>query len=515
MKPKTYNTEELTQYKAIDTTPRIISSGDVIYFHCYLCGHHGRKNISEAVKTFKKKGFAYQCADCLKNKLNNRGDAWKENIKKACQSHAHKERAKTNSLKSRLKYTKDMILEVINKSGVTYEGDISSPNNTIKILWPDGVSRSIRIRKFMLDGLITRPKIKEESTNHLKFLAKIEELGVSITVLTNDTAELEYKGQKWNQSWKVNHLNKSSIRKIKNIDRGIKLQELLNNGITLNQACKEVGVDPNRYYRDRRAGVDIMTTAISTKEFQRHIQIDGAVYDKKLEPLSYRPDILVEDKKLIIEVDGMWSHSEEFKQKNYHITRWHEFRKLGYSVLSFSEMEVKEKRNIVDSMINHKLGKSIIIYARKCEIVELPPKEANIFFNSCHLKGSGQGKCLALKNGGRVVCALRFVHDDEKTINISRFCNNIGLSVVGGYSRLLAQLPRDRDIINFVDHRHGNGEGLLSLGFTKTKVHIGFEWTDGYNNFNRRSFLGNSGYENGLKKFWDYGQSKYIRGALQ
>jgi hypothetical protein len=87
----------------------------------------------------------------------------------------------------------------------------------------------------------------------------------------------------------------------------------------------------------------------------------------------------------------------------------------------------------------------------------------------------------------------------------------LGKSVTGGYSRLLSKLPEDKDIVNFVDRRHGTGEHLLSKGFVLTNVHIGFEWTDNYYHWNRRKHLGDSGYDLGLKKFWDYGQAKYVK----
>ena len=339
---------------------------------------------------------------------------------------------------------------------------------------------------------------------------KLKAMGVSVCVV-GEEAELEYRGHKWQQKWSVGHLNKTSIRKIKNINIAIDLQDLLDRGMPLNRACKALGVDPNRYYKDRRAGIDVSTTAMATQEFQQYIRTDGAIYNKTLRPTAYRPDILVESHKLIIETDGMRYHSEEFKQKNYHITRWYAFRKMGYQVLAFSEYEVKEKKHIVDSMIGHKTGKSTKIYARECEVVDLSPDQANDFFETNHLKGRGQGHCLALMHKSIIVCAMRFVNETDSTINISRFCNVINHSVIGGYSKLLSKLPADKDIINFVDHRHGSGDGLLALGFVKVKTHIGFEWTNGYLNYNRRKFPSNSGYEHGLKKFWDYGQAKYIR----
>lgn len=506
-------TEILQEMKSVDASERTIHSDDLVSFVCHLCDNIGEKRFSEARRTLKKHGFAYQCESCLKKKYTNRGEAWRSNVKKAAQTEAHKQRARDNSKAHCLKYTTPQIERVLAEAGVAYEGDLSSPSNTIKIIWPDGVTRSIRIRRFMKGGLV-RPKTGDANPNHLRFTDTLTRLGLTVKELGGDRATITYKGVEWDQGWPANHVDKKCHRKIKNIDNGLKLQALLDQGVPLNKACKEVGVDPNRYYRNRRSGIGIMDTALATKDFSQLIRIDGAIYNLQLAGTSYRPGILVPELNLIIETDGMLWHSEQYKEKSYHATRWCKFNEMGYNVLSFSEFEVKEKRHIVDSMIGHKQGKSLKLYANECDVVVIGSQDAKAFFEANHMKGSGSGVCLGLQKDGVVYCAIRYT--DEKThINISRFSNLCGHTVVGGYSKLLNRLPKDKDIVNFVDRRHGTGENLLQFGFVKTKVHIGFEWTDGYLNFNRRSFLGNAGYEKGLKKFWDYGQVKYVKKAIE
>jgi very-short-patch-repair endonuclease/Zn finger protein HypA/HybF involved in hydrogenase expression len=511
-----YDEQILKAHNLIDTTSRSIKAHEHVSIKCHGCDTVGSPAWTDAQKSLQRYGHAYQCPQCLKKKYAKRkeGGLWLDRVRAAAQSPEHKQRARENSIKYAKKYFEADILKVIKDSGISsYSGDLSSPSNVIQVSWEDGVSRSIRIRRFMIDGAIARPKINNDNPNHLKFLEKLKTIGLEIEELENGKARLTYRGQSWTQKWK-SALSSSIVRRMKNIDIGVGIKNLLDSGISLNKACKAMGVPNLRYYRNIKNGIGVMETAISTKSFEQLIQIEGAIYNKALSGVNYRPDIRLEERKLIIETDGMRYHSEEKKSKDYHFKKWEAFNNLGYNLLAFSEFEVKEKREIVDSMINNKLGKSKIVRARKCEIKEVDNTESNAFFDNNHLRGRGKGKTFGLYSNGKLVCAIRF-YEESGVIHISRFASLVGHSVTGGYSKLLKLLPKDKDIINFVDRRHGSGKHLLAMGFIKTSEHIGFEWTDGYFHWNRRKYLGNSGYDIGLKKFWDYGQIKYVRPKIE
>jgi hypothetical protein len=97
--------------------------------------------------------------------------------------------------------------------------------------------------------------------------------------------------------------------------------------------------------------------------------------------------------------------------------------------------------------------------------------------------------------------------------DISRFCSSRGISVIGGFSKLLKNFERDYKpnyIQTFIDLRYGTGSYLPSLGFTRKSCYPSFSWTDGENTYHRLKFRGNSGYRQGLIKIWDCGQAKFI-----
>jgi very-short-patch-repair endonuclease len=237
---------------------------------------------------------------------------------------------------------------------------------------------------------------------------------------------------------------------------------------------------------------------------------------------KYRPDYLDEENKLIIEADGIFWHIEAREDNNFkvahgvskmqHFNKFEAYHNLGYKFLAFTDQEINDKPEIVKSLIAHKLGKTENkTSARKCKLVRLKANQAKEFFSSNHLMGSGSGHTYALEFNGEIVCALRFVNK-ETEVHISRFACKNQWNVVGGYSRLLKQLDKfNKTIVNFVDRRHGTGQHLANLGFVLESCRPGFWWTDGYNVYNRRKCLGNSGYAEGLEKYWDYGQAKWVK----
>lgn len=507
---KTYTEQDLKKFGLVDTTERSIKGYDLVEVCCISCPAKRKKPFKSVKRDFVKDGHGYRCVKCGMKARTNNGQ-WLQSIKKAAQSDERKKRA-VQMGKAKIKYSTDDILKVIQKSGVCrYEGDISSPSNTIKVFWDDGSMRSIRIRRFMLWGEI--PKPNAENKNKIRHEKKLKSLGLKVTKISDKTAQIEYRGIFWTQRW-VNAVDSFAKRKMKKIDQGFEIQKLMDEGLSLNKACKEVGVSPATYYKRFADGVtNAVDAALSIKSFQEILSIPGAIYNRKVfEDKNIRPDIYLKKHFLIIEIDGVVWHTEDrLPSRQYHKKRKDFYQSQGFSLLVFTEKEVKEKRDIVDSMIAHKMKKTKKrIGARKCIVKTLTSSEASGFFNKNHLKGGGQGKTIGLFFEGECVSALRYQVFSNK-INISRFACKNHCSVVGAYSRLLKQLPTNLPIENFVDCRHGTGEHLLSYGFELVSEHIGFEWSDGYNTFNRRTFKNPEGEAKGLKKYWDYGQLKYIK----
>lgn len=236
------------------------------------------------------------------------------------------------------------------------------------------------------------------------------------------------------------------------------------------------------------------------------------VYNKKLEGSSFKPDFLVPDHNLIIECDGLYWHSDAVcEDKYYNRNKQKEYNKLGYRSLFFREDEILGKLDVVSSIILNALNKNPDrIFARKCTVRELDPS----FFEQHHLMGKGAGRSYGLFYENEPVAGIqvKWVNKDTKLLDVSRFCSKPEVTVVGGFSKLLSYVEKTEEpncLQTFIDKRYGTGSYLEELGFEASKSYLSFKWTNFQTIYNRMQFRNDSGYEQGLFKVWDCGQTKF------
>lgn len=226
-------------------------------------------------------------------------------------------------------------------------------------------------------------------------------------------------------------------------------------------------------------------------------------------------DFRVEDN-LLVELNGLFWHGEMIiANKNHHKERLNLFKQAGFNCLFFREDEVLQKFEIVKSIILNKIGKNKKrFFARKCKIEIIQDKKiSKHFFTENHLMGNGSGVAFALFFNGQIVSMMQ-IKKNKDSIEISRFCNRINTSVVGGFSKLLKfaeQYFETSKVITFIDKRYGEGSYLNSLGFRKMTDSLSFRWTNGKETFHRLKFRRNTGYDYNYFKIWDCGQAKYMK----
>ena len=96
-------------------------------------------------------------------------------------------------------------------------------------------------------------------------------------------------------------------------------------------------------------------------------------------------DIVIPEKKIAIEFNGIYWHSEQMKNDpRYHLNKTLECEKNGYKLIHIWEYDWINpiKQNILKEKIKALLGvDQTKIYARKCEIKELSSREKNEFLN--------------------------------------------------------------------------------------------------------------------------------------
>jgi hypothetical protein len=191
-------------------------------------------------------------------------------------------------------------------------------------------------------------------------------------------------------------------------------------------------------------------------------------------------DILVEEKNIGFELNGLYYHCDLFKDKNYHIDKTNECNKEGIRLVHVFEDEWDSKKEIVKSRIRNLLG--LIdkkVYARKCLIKEVSTKVKTKFLNDNHIQGTVGSKInYGLFYNDELVSIMTF-GNGRKIMNgtnyeweLLRFCNKINFTVNGGASKLLNHFIKSykpKNIISYADMRWSNGNLYNILGFTKIK----------------------------------------------
>lgn len=259
-----------------------------------------------------------------------------------------------------------------------------------------------------------------------------------------------------------------------------------------------------------------MTPYVSSLEQSLSLWFDeiGINYKKGQVIKNYRPSFILENK-IIIETDGLYWHSELCQEDdNYHFNKKEEYNNEGYRSYFFREDELRDKPEIVKSIILNALNKSTRIFARKTKVVKVSKDKARDFLLKNHLMGNGKGECFGLEYNNELVSLIRINRSSNENYDISRFCHKLNTNVIGGFSKLLKFVESELKIntlTTFIDRRYGIGEYLKDLGFHPYSLYKSFKWTDGFDSFHRLKFSNQSGYDNGLVKIWDCGQAKFLK----
>ena len=191
--------------------------------------------------------------------------------------------------------------------------------------------------------------------------------------------------------------------------------------------------------------------------------------------ISKELDIYIPSKKIAIEFNGIYWHSDKHKYQKYHIDKFNACKDAGIQLISIWEDQYITKYDIVKSLILSKLGiYKQRIFARKCSIVQISSNDAYKFYSLNHL----QGNCSATFHFGLlydndIVAAMSFGkrsigHNDNKQWELIRYCVKQNIQVIGGASKLfkyaINQIQPEQ-IISWSSNDISNGSMYKELGF--------------------------------------------------
>ena len=189
-------------------------------------------------------------------------------------------------------------------------------------------------------------------------------------------------------------------------------------------------------------------------------------------------DIYLPELKLGFEFNGLYWHSELYKNRTHHLDKTKSCLDNGISLFHIWEDDWLYKQDIVKSMILNKLGKSDKIYARKCEIKEVTDnKLIRDFLIKNHIQGFVGSKVkIGLFHNEELVSLMTFgglrkslgQSSEDGSYELLRFCNKLNSSVIGGASKLFKYFLKNynpKEIISYSDLSRSTGNMYKKIGF--------------------------------------------------
>jgi hypothetical protein len=238
-------------------------------------------------------------------------------------------------------------------------------------------------------------------------------------------------------------------------------------------------------------------------------------------------DIYLPELNLGFEFNGIYWHSELYKDKWYHLNKTNYFRERGIRIIHIWEDDWIKRCYILKSQIKNLLNKSERkIFARKCYVKEITDsKIATNFLEDNHIQGKDYSNIkLGLFYSEELVSVMTFNKSEGRKKmedggwNLSRFCNKINLNVIGGASKLLNFFIKNYNvsrIVSYADRDWSMGDLYFKLGFdlvseTNPDYKYIVENKRIHKSRFRKSKTGLSEKRLDLLKIWDCGKLKFM-----
>lgn len=246
------------------------------------------------------------------------------------------------------------------------------------------------------------------------------------------------------------------------------------------------------------------------------------IHDKTvLKALNQELDFYIPEKKLAIEVDGSYWHSQKLKDPKYHQNKTLECLNAGVRLIHIFEYEwiQDETREKIKQLLRNALDSNIqTIYARKCYIKEIDTDIEKEFLNSYHLQGYASSSIkygLYSQQDDELISIMTFGasrFNNQYQYELIRYCNKPEIRVIGGAEKLFKRFIKDHNpeqIMSYCSLSKFSGGVYSRLGFDRADKFItepNYVWVP-YNFSNDKTVL--TRYQTQIKKLKDQGLEVY------
>jgi len=427
------------------------------------------KKLSQE-RTFEKYGFTSaskndEIKQKISIKLNSRTKEEKlETIKKRIEKWENKDDVERNKISEKRK-------ETINNTS------LEDKNKTTE------KRKETCLKKYNSEYAITSKDVREKILN--TFNDKFNGNSPFCDSKVKNKALDSYKKQ--HIEYIKNNVKKSNCEYVSHIDKGnanieyVLLCLRTNNTFTIGYSNLRIRIlgslEISPYFRQThgKSEMEEKLYLFIKKNYNGEILINSRNIISPVELDIYLPEL-----KLALEFNGLYWHSEAYKNNNYHLTKTEECEKYGIQLIQIYEDDWIYKQDIIKSMILNKLNKSENkIYARKCKIKEIADnKLVRDFLNKNHIQGFIGSKIklglfynnelVSLMTFGNLRIAMGKKETVEGEYELLRFCNKIDTNVIGGASKLFKYFINNYnsiEIISYADRSISQGKLYETLGF--------------------------------------------------
>ena len=187
-------------------------------------------------------------------------------------------------------------------------------------------------------------------------------------------------------------------------------------------------------------------------------------------------DIFIPEKKIAIEYNGLYWHSDNFIDSNFHLNKTKECEKQGIRLIHIFEDMWLFKQDICKSIIASALGiYQKKIYARKCNWKAVDNNVAKLFLEQNHIQGAINAKYnfgLYYNNELVQIACWGQNRFSNNELELLRMCSKLNTQVIGGFSKIIKHslplLPA-KQFISYVDKSLFDKKGYIATNFTPIK----------------------------------------------
>lgn len=257
---------------------------------------------------------------------------------------------------------------------------------------------------------------------------------------------------------------------------------------------KELGLSPNTIcvYARKQGKAFTNKFSISLPEYElcEFFSNNEIIKNSKKIISPYEIDIFLPEYQLGIEYNGAYWHSEQQgKDKNYHINKQELAEKNNIKLIQIFDFEWLNRNDQIKGYLNSLTNKNMYsIFARKTTVKLIDKKTSSEFLELNHIHGNVNSKYnYGLYFNDELVSVLtlgksRF--SKKYDYEVLRYCNKIGVRVVGGLSKLISYIKSNLEFDTIVSYSHRrlfDGNSFLKAGFNLShKTKPGYFWANKY-----------------------------------